>query len=154
MNERAVLLDLDGTLADSRPGIESCFRHMLGELGHDPAKAGDLTWAVGPPIAVSIAQLLAQYDDTRVDEGLTRYRAYYSAVAIYECTMYPEIPEMLTALRDAGHVLCLATSKRRDFAERVIDHLGLRAYLRAIYGAEPAGGLDNKDDLLAYVLTH
>ncbi len=57
MPQRAVLLDLDGTLADSRPGIEACFRHMLAELGHDPAVAGDVTWAVGPPIAVSIGTL-------------------------------------------------------------------------------------------------
>jgi phosphoglycolate phosphatase len=48
--------------------------------------------------------------------------------------------------------MCIATSKRRDFAERVIDHLGLRSYLQAVYGAEPGGGLDNKDVLLAHVL--
>jgi phosphoglycolate phosphatase len=154
MNERVVLLDLDGTLADSRPGIEACFRHMLGELGHDPAKAGDLTWAVGPPIAVSIARLLAQYDDPRVDQGVERYRAYYSAVAIYNCTIYPEIPEMLAALRDTGLVMCIATSKRRDYAERVIDYLGLRSYVRTVYGAQPGGGLDQKTDLLAHILGH
>jgi phosphoglycolate phosphatase len=152
MNERAVLLDLDGTLADSRPGIESCFRHMLGELGHDPTTAGDLTWAVGPPIGVSIAQLLARYGDARVDQGLAVYRAYYSEVAIYVCTIYPDVPAMLAALRDAGHVMCIATSKRRDFAERVIDHLGLRLYVRAVYGAEPGGGLDRKDELITHIL--
>jgi phosphoglycolate phosphatase len=70
MSAGAVLLDLDGTLSDSRPGIEACFRHMLAELGHDPAAAGDLTWAVGPPIAVSVTRLLAQYDDARVDQAV------------------------------------------------------------------------------------
>jgi phosphoglycolate phosphatase len=59
---------------------------------------------------------------------------------------------MLAALRDAGHVMCIATSKRRDFAERVIDYLGLRGYLRTVYGAEPGGGLDQKPDLLAHIL--
>ncbi len=152
MIARSVLLDLDGTLSDSRPGIAACFRHMLGELGHDPAAAGDLTWAVGPPIAVSIAQLLGQYDDARVDQGLTVYRARYSAVAIYDCTVYPGVLDMLKALRDAGCVMCIATSKRRDFAERVIDHLGLRGYVGAVYGAEPGGSLDHKDDLLAHIL--
>jgi phosphoglycolate phosphatase len=154
MNARAVLLDLDGTLADSRPGIEACFRYMVAELGHDPTATGDLTWAVGPPITVSVARLLAQYDDARVDQGVAVYRARYSAVAIYDCTLYPGVLDMLAALRDAGRVMCIATSKRRDFAERVIDHLGLRIYLRTVYGAEPGGGLDNKDDLLAHVLRH
>jgi len=153
MTGAAVLLDLDGTLSDSRPGIEACFRFMLGELGHDPAVAGDLTWAVGPPIAVSIGRLLQQYQDDRVEAGVAIYRTHYSAVAIYDCTIYPGVPEMLDALHASGFVLCIATSKRRDFAERVIDYLGLGGQLRGIYGAEPGGGLDHKEDLLAHILT-
>lgn len=152
MTGEAVLLDLDGTLSDSRSGIEACFRYTLTELGHDPAVAGDLTWAVGPPIAVSIGRLLAQYQDDRLDAAVTIYRAHYSAVAIYDCAIYPDVPEMLAALRAAGFVLCIATSKRRDFAERVIDYLGLGGQFRGIYGAEPGGGLDHKDDLLAHIL--
>jgi len=125
---------------------------MLTELGHDPAEAGDLTWAVGPPMAVSVARLLEQYGDARIDQGIAVYRARYSAVAIYDCSVYPGVVAMLDALREAGSVMCIATSKRRDFAERVIDHLGLRGYVRTVYGAEPGGGLDQKDDLLAHVL--
>jgi len=80
-----VLLDLDGTLADSRPGIEATFRFMLAEMGHDPAVAGGLTWAVGPPIGVSIRGLLARCGDAppdpaRVERAIAVYRARYSAV--------------------------------------------------------------------------
>ncbi len=151
-NERAVLLDLDGTLSDSRPGIVACFRHTLAELGHDPAAAGDLTGAVGPPIAVSLQRLIAPFGDDRVEQALTIYRALYSAVAIYDCSVYPGVVAMLDGLRRAGHTMCIATSKRRDYAERVIDFLGLRAYLRGVYGAEPGGGLDRKQDLLVHIL--
>jgi phosphoglycolate phosphatase len=148
----AILLDLDGTLSDSRPGIEACFRHMLTELGHDPASVGDVTWAVGPPIAVSIGKLLEYYGDNRVDLGVTTYRERYTTVGIYDCSVYPGILEMLTALQDAGQSLCVATSKRRDFAERVVDYLNLRQYLPRVYGARPGGGLDDKKDLLAEIL--
>jgi phosphoglycolate phosphatase len=148
----AVLLDLDGTLSDSRPGIAACFRFTLGEMGHDPAVAGDLTWAVGPPIRVSIQRLLAQYGDTRVAQAVAIYRARYSTVGLYECSVFPGIVGMLDRLRDAGLTMCIATSKRRDFAERVMEHLGLRGYVKAVYGAEPGGGLDDKRDLLAHIL--
>lgn len=150
--KHAVLLDLDGTLADSRPGILACFHHMLAELGHDPAAAGDLTWAVGPPMAVSVGRLLGQYGDDRVELGLTTYRARYTTTGLYECSAFPGIPQMLAALRDAGQSLCVATSKRRDFAERVVDYLGFRQYLPKVYGAIPGGGLDEKKDLLAEIL--
>jgi phosphoglycolate phosphatase len=59
---------------------------------------------------------------------------------------------MLDGLRKAGHTMCIATSKRRDFAERVIDYLGLRDYVRGVYGAIPGGGLDRKQDLLENIL--
>ena len=149
---RAILLDLDGTLSDSRPGIADSFRFTLRELGHDPDRAGDLTWAVGPPIAVSLERLLRPFGDDRAAEALTIYRARYSAVGLYNCTLYPGVVAMMERLRDAGVTMCLATSKRRDFAERVIDHLGLRPFLKGIYGALPEGGLDHKDDLLRHIL--
>jgi phosphoglycolate phosphatase len=147
-----VLLDLDGTLSDSRPGIEACFRHTLQALGHDPDQAGDLTWAVGPPMAVSLRRLLAPFGDDRVDEALTIYRARYTESGIYDCTVYPGVVAMLDRLRDAGLTMCLATSKRRDYAERVVDYLGLRPHLKGVYGALPGGGLDRKQDLLAHIL--
>jgi len=149
---RAVLLDLDGTLSDSRPGIAGSFRYTLTELGHDPSTAGDLTWAVGPPIAESIRRLLAQYGDDRVERAVAIYRARYSEVGLYDCALYPNVVAMLEALRVAGWTLCLATSKRRDFAERVVAHLGIGGALAGIYGAEPGGGLDDKADLLAHIL--
>ncbi|MGE0221894.1 MAG: HAD hydrolase-like protein [Acetobacteraceae bacterium] len=148
----AVLLDLDGTLSDSRPGIAASFRYTVARMGHDPDRAGDLTWAVGPPIGVSIRRLLAQYGDERVDEAIEIYRARYSAVGLYDCTVFPGVMDMLHALRAGGLALFIATSKRRDFAERVIDHLDLRPFVRVVYGALPGGGLDDKQDLLAHIL--
>ena len=62
---------------------------MLAELGHDPAVAGDLTWAVGPPIAVSIGTLLAKYGDDRVDLGLTTYRARYTTSGYTNARRFP-----------------------------------------------------------------
>ena len=147
-----MLLDLDGTLSDSRPGIAGCFRRMLVELGHDPAVVGDVTWAVGPPIAVSVRTLLEKYGDDRTGLGLATYRACYSTTGIYECSVFPGITEMLAALQAAGYCLCVATSKRWDFAERVVDYLDVRKYLPRIYGALPGGGLDDKQDLLAEIL--
>jgi phosphoglycolate phosphatase len=148
----AILLDLDGTLADSRPGIEASLRFMLAEMGHDPQVAGDVTWAVGPPIGWSISTLLAKYDDTRARDGLRIYRARYSEVGLYDCTAFPGIAEMLAALHATGRPLCLATSKRRDFAERVVEYLGFARFIPTVYGALPEGGLDDKKDMLRELL--
>ena len=43
MGERAILLDLDGTLIDSRPGIAASCEAALRALGHAPDPAFDVT---------------------------------------------------------------------------------------------------------------
>ena len=152
MAAETVLLDLDGTLSDSRPGIVACFRFMLSELGHDGEAVGDLTWAVGPPIGIAIRRLLGQFGDDRFDLALATYRARYTDTGIYECTRYQGVHEMLAELAAGGRRLFIATAKRRDYAERVVDYLGLRAHLPTVYGSLPAGGLDDKADLLAHII--
>ena len=56
--------------------------------------------------------------------------------------------EVLTALGDAGHRLFVATSKPHVFAERIIDHFGLRGHFERVFGSELDGTRVEKTDLL------
>ena len=58
----------------------------------------------------------------------------------------------LQAMHDAGLRIYLATSKREMFARRILEHLGLASYFRAIHGSVPSGALDHKPELLAHIL--
>lgn len=147
------LLDLDGTIADTRPGIIASMRHALRSLGHEPKPDEDFSWAIGPPLDEVMGDILGLYGDSRIDEAIRLYRDRYGATGLYEATIYPGIGDMLHALAQTGVDLILATSKRQSFAERVLTHFGLAGHFRSIYGSEPGGALDEKSDLLAHLLT-
>ena len=147
-----VLLDLDGTLVDSRPGIVASLHAALRELGHAPDPALDLTFFIGPPITDAIAMLLRHYGDDRVELGVTTYRAHYGAMGIFDSHVYPGIAEAVAALRSAGYRLFVATSKLTVFARAILQRLGLADAMTGIYGSEPGGVLDRKDALIAHVL--
>ena len=147
-----LLLDLDGTLIDSRPGIVASIFSTLREFGHEPDPAIDLTWAIGPPLGESIPRILAGYGDTRGEEAVLAYRRHYAAGGLFNATLYAGIPEMLASAVEFD--LVLATSKRRDFASRILDHFGFSSMFRGIYGSEPGGALDHKPELLAHILRH
>ena len=51
---RSVLLDFDGTLVDSQPGIFASCMAALRALGHDPGEALDIKHAIGPPTSSSL----------------------------------------------------------------------------------------------------
>jgi phosphoglycolate phosphatase len=146
------LLDLDGTITDSRPGIIRSIYHAIRALGHDPNPDEDITWAVGPPLEEVMTRVLEPYGDSRINDAIDLYRERYGEVGLYENALYPGIDAMMNALTQAGVSLVLATSKRRAFAERILEHFGLARHFRAVYGSEPGGALDQKSDLLAHLL--
>ena len=52
----------------------------------------------------------------------------------------------------SGHRLFVATSKAHVFADRIIDHFGLRSHFERVFGAELDGTRVEKSDLLEYAL--
>lgn len=152
MIENAVLFDLDGTLTDSRPGIVGGLRHALRALGHPIDETDDLTWAIGPPTEDVFARLLAPFGDSRVAEGVALYRARYDAVGWRENAPYAGIDAMLQQFAATGWPLFVATSKRVDFAQRILDHFGFAQYFTAIHGAGLDGAHAQKAELIAHVV--
>ena len=147
---RNVFFDLDGTLTDPAPGIVACMEHALRALGREPAD--DLRRCIGPPLRESFASLLGTSDRELVEEAMRLYRERFSDIGLYENSVYPGIPESLSALRDRGLVLHVVTSKPRVYADRIVDHFELRAFFGAVYGSELSGELSEKNELVAHAL--
>ena len=61
----SVLLDLDGTLIDSQPGIVAGCLAALRALGRKPDEALDVKRFIGPPIEDVMQFLLQRYGDDR-----------------------------------------------------------------------------------------
>jgi phosphoglycolate phosphatase len=149
---RTALIDLDGTLADTRPGILASLHAMLGALGHAPDPGEDFDWMIGPPLEQVIGTLLARWNDPRAAEAVMLYRRHYAEQGVWDCAAYPGIPAALEAFRAAGWTLFVATAKRSRFARPLLGHLGLAGHFQAIYGSEDGPRLDTKPELLAHIL--
>jgi phosphoglycolate phosphatase len=149
---RSVLLDLDGTLIDSQPGIFASCLAALRALGHDPGEALDIKRVIGPPLEEVLRDLLKAYGDERVGEAVAAYRAHYGENGLFASEPYPGIGGALQDMRRAGLRIYLATSKREVFARRILENLKLATYFDAIYGSVPGGKLDHKPELLAHIL--
>jgi phosphoglycolate phosphatase len=150
MTPRVLLLDLDGTLTDSRPGIARCMRHALERLGV-PCPPDDVLAAhIGSPLRGAFAALLGHPGDGQVERALAFYRERYGHIGLYENAVYPGIPEMLGRLTGRAR-LYVATQKLALYAERVIDHFGLRRFFAGVWGTDD-GPLDNKRAVIAALL--
>ena len=149
----SLLLDLDGTLVDSQPGIFASCLVALRALGHEPDKTFDIQRIIGPPLEDIMRMLLQRYGDDRIDEAAEAYRRHYGESGYLGSAPYPGIGGALEALQQAGLRIYLATSKRETFASRILHHLGFAAYFDGIYGSVPGGALDHKPELLAHIVS-
>jgi phosphoglycolate phosphatase len=149
----SVLLDLDGTLIDSEPGILASYRATLRDLGHEPDETLDIRRHIGTPLEDVMRVLLQPYGDPRVGEAAAVYRHHYGETGFLRSEPYPGIGRSLEDMQRAGLRLYLATSKREIFAARILHHLGFAEYFDGIHGSVPGGGLDHKPELLAHIVS-
>jgi phosphoglycolate phosphatase len=146
----AIFFDLDGTLTDPKPGITRSIQYALDKLGQQTIPTEDeLTWCIGPPLRASFVKLLGE---ASADLAVSLYRERFSDIGLYENAVYAGVEDVLTALRQSGRRLFVATSKAHVFADRIIDHFDLRRHFERVFGAELDGTRADKSDLLAYAL--
>ena len=151
MRPTAVLLDLDGTLSDSAPGLVASLRHMHVGLGLPVPDDAELRRWLGPPTATSLAD--RGHDAATIERGVALFREHLlDGGGLLDQATYPGVPALLGDLRLAGVPTSILTFKLQEDAEAVADHLGLRASLGAVHGRIPEDDGTSKAPLIARAL--
>ena len=147
-----VLLDLDGTLSDSSPGIGRSLQHAFSMCGYEPPSDEQVRTVIGPPFEVSFPTLGIPVDD--IERVVLAYRERYEDIGLFENTVYPGIAEMLDELAAAGHTLSIATAKPEPTATRIIEHFGFADHFAVQAGAtiEVGTGRRTKAEVINYAL--
>lgn len=146
-----ILFDLDGTLTDSADGIVNSVAHALRKRGIAVPERERLLPFVGPPLLESFHRY---YGMTR-EEGMAAiadYREYFTDRGWCENRVYDGIPELLSALGQAGKHLIVATSKPEPFAKRIAEHFGIAPYFDRIVGSTLDEKITSKGQVIDLVL--
>jgi len=144
------LFDLDGTLTDSKQGIENSFKYAAKAYGISIGDM-DITRYLGPPIRESARAILGETaTDERVEGLIATYREYFTKQGMFENKVYAGIPEMLQRLADNELVLTVATSKVGIYAEQILTHFNLAKYFKMIVGCEMNGDRSTKKELIEH----
>lgn len=131
---RAVLFDLDGTLADTVELILRCYRHtMRTHLGESPPDAAWLR-TLGTPLREQFKDFARSADEAVA--MLTTYVGYQRTVHDQWVRPYPGVVEMVEELASAGVPMAVVTSKQREMALRTVACCGLGGRFRTLVCAD------------------
>ena len=139
-----LLFDLDGTLIHSHEGIYSCIRHALKSMGETVFPTDDeLRKTIGPPLEYTFSHFFGMSEERAV-LATQKYREKYKETGVYENTLIGGVKEALTALKKAGYMLAVATSKPAPFALKIAEQHGIKEYFQEIVGCGLDGSLPTK----------
>lgn len=147
---KVVLLDLDGTLSDSEPGILGALVAAMEAEGVPVPPRAVLRSAIGPPFTSGLPAIGVPLD--KLDAVIAHYRVSYGGGGLFDTSLYDGIGDMLQHLKAAGLVLAVATSKPEDNAIRIVEHLGIAQHFDAVAGADLAVGRGDKAGVIARAL--
>lgn len=150
-NIKCVIFDLDGTLANTYPGIFNSYRYACEKLGIASPTDQVVGEAIGAPLLEVFERRFNLPKDVAV-EGTKHYRVYYAEQGLLEATAYEGMGETLCTLKERGYWLGVATLKKEDFAVRILENLGLAKYFDVIVGMNDGDSL-TKAQMLEKVVT-
>lgn len=153
MKYQTILFDLDGTLTNPQEGITKSFAYALSYYGIEVDDLSSLNFVIGPPLTASFREHYG-FSEEKAREAADKYRERFSDVGWAENEVYEGIPEMLSALVEAGLKLIVATSKPEHFAVRIMEHFGLTKYFCMVCGADATAQFrSTKEEVLRYALS-
>jgi len=145
-----VIFDLDGTITDPAEGITRSINHALVELGHAAHPEKDLEKYIGPQLNITFSELMGTTDEVRLARAIELYRERYIPIGYRDNRLYNGIYKVLFRLLAGGSSLCIATTKRKDIAIKVLEFLGVVSFFTQVHGC---GLHRSKSDLLRDILS-
>jgi phosphoglycolate phosphatase len=131
-----LIFDLDGTISDPAIGIARSINYALSSFGYPTLPEKSISQYIGPQIDETFAQITASISPEHISALVGKYRERYAEVGYSENVIYPGVADALERLVARGVPLGLCTSKRVDFAERILALFGIREYFQFVNGGD------------------
>ncbi len=136
----ALLLDLDGTLIDSRQDLAAATNRLLAELGLAPLPLLQVCQYVGRGARSLVGRALDAADPDglvpRTEPILRRFLGHYEQVLLDSTVPFAGVLAGLDALREAGVPLALVTNKPIRPTRTILAGLGMSDRFDVVLGGD------------------
>jgi phosphoglycolate phosphatase len=140
---RVLVLDLDGTLAETAPDLIDALNHVLAGDGIAPVpleSARSLLGAGGRAmIERGYARAGRELTKTKLDGLFVEFLAHYNAHIADKSTLFPGVRASLDRFRDDGWKLAVCTNKLEHSSLLLLEKLDVLDYFAFVCGQDTFG---------------
>lgn len=136
----ALLFDLDGTLADTKPDLHAAMNYVLEKNRLNPVPDTAITNMIGGGARVILQRGLAEngvsWDDAKLDAATEEFVLWYDQNIDANTRIYPNLMPVLDAAKAANIPMAVVTNKREGLSAKLLFRLGLHSYFDALVGGD------------------
>lgn len=132
---RAVVFDLDGTLADTIGDIAAAANRALESLGRPPLPESAILGGVGRGVRHLMEACLSGAGPEDVTRACADFERFYTEAPADRTTLYPDAAEALEAIGPDA-VLSVLSNKPTRFCRTILRALGLAERFAIVLGED------------------
>ena len=133
---KLVILDFDGTLADTRGLIVKTMQQTLDVLGLESRTDDQCAAMIGLPLKQAFTHLLPITDEIGEKCVETYRRLFNENNALYVIPTFPHVMETLYKLHEQGYILTIASSRSNRSLREFVNDMDLNDVIPYVLGAE------------------
>ncbi|HEX7296459.1 MAG TPA: HAD hydrolase-like protein [Pyrinomonadaceae bacterium] len=131
-----LVFDLDGTISDPVVGIGRSLNYALTHFGYPTVADDQIARYIGPPLDETFVAITATSDPEDIAGLVGKYRERYVDIGYSENVIYPGIREALAALAGRRTLMGVCTSKRADYAGKILKLFDIHHHFRFVDGGD------------------
>ena len=134
------LFDFDGTIADSGDAATLATQACFKDFDLEVPTAETVRYYMGVPIETFIPELVEKqgknYSAEQFEAMYDSFRRHYGEIEQETTTLFPQMKDTLTALKDAGKKLFIVSSKASTSLKRNLKTLGIADLFDDLIGSD------------------
>lgn len=130
------MLDLDGTLVDTKDDLAAAVNVTLAALGLPVQDTRTLLGYVGNGARVLLQRALGTEHGTKLEAGLDVFMPWYREHLLDHAAVYPGLRGVLDALAADGVVFSVLTNKPEDMSAAILRGLDLETLCPRLIGGD------------------
>ena len=133
---KLVILDFDGTLADTRGLIVMTMQQTIALLGLEPRTDDQCAVMIGLPLKQAFTDLIPMTDEMGEQCAVTYRRIFNENNAVYTVPAFSNVLETLRLLSQKGYTLTIASSRSHRSLMDFVEDMNLQEVIAYVLGAD------------------
>ena len=149
---KTIILDFDGTIADTQNSIVQTVQTVLDELGMERANESDIKKLTGLPLKDTFLKAAHITEDNILERAVKLYREKYNSIALNTVELFPNVKEVLKELHGKGVIITVASSKGKEALLILLNRLEIARYITLVFGEQDVKNRKPAPDMANLIL--